>query len=263
MSGFFQNKTALITGASSGIGFELAKGLMAEGAHLILVGRDLGKLNEAASALEKQFGRVTSIVSKDLSAPGAPKELFQELKSKNTTVDILVNNAGFGVAGLFHEAPIQKSLGMIDLNVRALTELTYLFTPSMIEKKSGWVLNVASTAAFQPIPTEAVYAAGKAYVLLFSEAIHEELKPAGVSVTCLCPGPTDTPFFGKNILMSRRLKRMVMTADQVAKVGIEGLKKKKPLVIAGFQNWLGQFSVRFAPRALAPKVARLAVEVKS
>lgn len=260
MSGFFEKKTALVTGASSGIGFELAKRLMAEGANLILTARDLGKLNEASGSLEKQFGRKPFLVSKDLGEPGAALELFQELKSKNSSVDILVNNAGFGAGGLFHKTDRSKSLGMIDVNVRALTELTHLFLPAMVQQKSGWVLNVASTAAFQPIPTEAVYAAGKAYVLLFSEALHEELKALGVTVTCLCPGPTDTPFFGKDILASRKLKRVMMTPAKVAQTGLEALKKKRALVTAGFQNKAARFAVRFAPRSLVAKMARKMVE---
>ena len=252
-----ERKTALITGASFGIGLELARIFAGEGYNLVLVARSADKLRQLASGLEKEHGTRSLILAADLTEPGAPAYVLDQTTRADIQVDVLVNNAGFGQYGMFAENDLEECLRQIQLNVTTLTHLTRLYLPAMIERKSGRILNVASTAAFQPGPLMAVYYATKAYVLHFSEAIANELQGTGVTVTCLCPGPTATEFQKRaNIAGIRLTKYGCMDARTVAEDGYRALMAGKPVVISGFRNWLVAQSVRFAPRRLAAAVAR-------
>src|SRR5271167_2160473 len=203
-----ERKTALITGASFGIGLELARIFARESYNLILVARSADKLRQLASELEKSHGTRSLILATDLTEPGAPAYVLDQTTRADLQVDVLVNNAGFGQYGLFAENDLEDCLRQIQLNVTTLTHLTRLYLPAMIERKTGGILNVASTAAFQPGPLMAVYFATKAYVLHFSEALANELHGKGVTVSCLCPGPTATEFQKRANLACTRLAKL-------------------------------------------------------
>ncbi len=257
------HKTALITGASFGIGFELARIFAREGYNLVLVARTADKLRQLASELEKAHGTRSLILASDLSAPGAAAYVHDQTTRAEINVDVLVNNAGFGQFGLFAENDLEECLQQIQLNITTLTHLTRLYLPEMLERKRGRILNVASTAAFQPGPLMAVYYATKAYVLHFSEAIANELKGTGLTVTCLCPGVTTTEFHKRaNMMGSRLLQFGSMDARTVAEAGYRGLMDGKPVVIAGFKNWLVAQTVRFSPRWMVTAVARRLQDVR-
>ena len=257
-------KTALITGASFGIGLELARIFAREGHNLVLVARTADKLRQLASELEKAHGTRSLMLAADLTDPGACAYILDQSSRANVAVDTLVNNAGFGQYGLFAENDLEECLRQIQLNVTTLTHLTRLYLPAMVERKSGRILNVASTAAFQPGPLMAVYFATKAYVLNFSEAIANELKGTGVSVTCLCPGATATEFHKRANATGMNLLRMgSMDAHTVAEDGYRALMAGKPVVISGFKNWLVAQSVRFSPRSLVTAIARKTQESKA
>src|SRR5215470_4388431 len=250
-------KTALITGPSSGIGLELARIFARENYNLVLVARSADKLRQLASELEKAHGTRSLILAADLSDPGAPAYVLDQTTRAAITVDVLVNNAGFGQSGPFSENDLEECLRQIQLNVTSLTHLTRLYLPEMLARRDGSILNVASTAAFQPGPLMAVYYATKAYVLHFSEAIANELQDTGVTVSCLCPGPTATEFHKRAAATDLNLLRYgVMDARTVAEDGYRGLMAGKPVVISGFKNWLVAQSVRFSPRRLVVAVAR-------
>jgi uncharacterized protein len=254
-------KTALITGASSGIGLELARIFAREGSDLVLVARNGDRLRQLASELEKAHGARSLILATDLTEPGAAAYVLDQTVRAGLRLDVLVNNAGFGQYGLFAENDLEECLRQIQLNVTTLTHLTRLYLPGMIERKTGRILNVASTAAFQPGPLMAVYFATKAYVLHFSEALANELHGSGVSVTCLCPGATATEFHKRaNATSMNLLKFGAMDARTVAEDGYRALMAGKPVVISGFKNWLLAQSVRFSPRRLATTIARKAHE---
>lgn len=250
--------TALITGASGGIGYELAKLFAKDHHNLVLVARSGPKLKQFGDELQRQFGITVRIVALDLAAPSAPQSLFDELRRDRVDVDVLVNNAGYGQLGEFAEIPLEESVGQIELNVTALTCLTRLFLGPMLERRSGKIMNVASTAGFQPGPLMAVYYASKAYVISFSEALANELAGKGVVVSCLCPGPTETGFAGRAGNDRSRLFKQLrpMDAKTVARAGYQGLLKGKTLVIPGFRNWLVAESVRFSPRKVVTAVSR-------
>jgi short-subunit dehydrogenase len=253
-----QLQTALITGASGGIGYELAK-LFARGHYdLVLVARTTDKLNQVAAELQAQFGIAVKTVSLDLAAAPAPKFLFDQLQREGAAIDILVNNAGFGAFGEFASMSEEEILGQIHLNITALTHLTRLFLPPMMARRNGKIMNVASTAAFQPGPLMAVYYATKAYVLSFSEALANEVAGSGVTVTCFCPGATDTGFAKRARTENSRLFKKIgaMNAEAVAQDGYRGLMAGRTLVISGAQNWLVAESVRFAPRKLVTALSR-------
>lgn len=245
-------QTVLITGASSGIGLELAKIFAHHGFHLVLVVRRKEQLEQLASELQKADGVSCVVLTKDLTQPSAAQEIYQQLKSDFKEIDILVNNAGFGTYGPFFETDLREESDMIQLNISALTQLTKLFGREMKRRGRGKILNVASTAAFQPGPTMAVYYATKAYVLSFSEALREELRSSGVSVTTLCPGPTTSGFQARSRLQGSRMVSgrvgAMMTSAEVAHLGFEGLMKQRSIVITGFKNRLMANLVRFAPR---------------
>ncbi len=250
-------KTALITGASAGIGYELAKLFARDHHNLVLVARSADKLVQFASELERQFGISARAVPLDLAAPPAPQFLFDQLQREGMAVDILLNNAGYGRLGGFAEAPLEESLGQIQLNITALTALTRLFLPPMIERRSGRIVNVASTAGFQPGPHMAVYYATKAYVISFSEALANEVKDKGVTVTCFCPGATDTQFQVRagteRTVLFRTLRPM--DAKTVAADGYRALMSGRTLAISGFRNWLLAESLRFTPRKLVTAIS--------
>jgi uncharacterized protein len=250
--------TALITGASGGIGYELAKLLAKDHHNLVLVARNGPRLGQIADELQRQFGIKVTTVALDLTEPDSPRSLFAQLQSDGIAVDILINNAGYGKFGEFAAIPVEDSLGQIQLNITALTYLTRLFLGPMLERRSGKIMNVASTAGFQPGPLMAVYYATKAYVISFSEALANEMAGKGVSVTCLCPGATETDFAARAGNDKTRLFKSLrpMDAKTVARVGYRGLLKGKTLVIPGLRNWLVAESVRFSPRKLVTAISR-------
>ena len=244
-------KVALVTGASAGLGVEFARQLSKRGYRLVLAARRKERLEELA----KELGKARAVAI-DLSKSNAVGKLMADVEANGETVDLLVNNAGFGLIGRFAELDSKRERQMIDLNVGALTELCRAVAPAMIERGSGAILNVASTAAFQPGPKMAVYFATKAFVLSLSEALHEELKPRGIKVSCLCPGPTRTEFgevagFGGN----GAFDRLAMGAAEVVEAGLKGLDKNKAVVITGTFNKIGALSTRFAPRSTVRKIA--------
>jgi short-subunit dehydrogenase len=251
-------KTALITGASSGIGLELAEIFAKDNTNLILIARSEGKLKELADRLQKQYGVTVYLLAKDLSDYTTAKEIHDWCNAQNITVDFLVNNAGFGDFGMFAESKWDKQLQMINLNITTLTYLTHLFLPSMIKRKEGRILNVASTAAFQPGPLMAVYYATKAYVLHFSEAIANELSDKGVTVTALCPGATESGFQSAADMHESKLVKgkKLPTSKEVAEYGYRAMMDGKAVAIHGTMNYLMANSVRFTPRSLVVKVAR-------
>jgi short-subunit dehydrogenase len=248
------SSTALITGASAGIGYELAKLFARDGYNLVLVARSADKLAQLSAELEKAYKIRATVVAADLSRPGEPDQVFTTTQKTGIEVDVLVNNAGFGQFGFYVETDLQEELGQIQLNISSLTHLTKLYVRPMVERRRGRILNVASTAAFQPGPLMAVYYATKAYVLSFSEALSNELQGTGVTVTCLCPGPTTTEFF-KRASMDL-IKAPAMDAKTVAEIGYRAMLKGKPTVIAGRMNWLVAQSTRFAPRSWTAAIAR-------
>jgi uncharacterized protein len=249
--------TALITGASGGIGYELAKLFARDGHHLVLVARGGDKLAKVAAELQP-CGVTVKTIPLDLAATPAPKFLFDQLRREAIAVDILVNNAGFGWHGEFAHMAEEDAVGQISLNITALTELTRLFLPAMVVRRSGRILNVASTAGFQPGPGMAVYYATKAYVISFSEAIADELRHSGVTVTCLCPGPTYTGFGERaGNAGTRVFKKMgALSAERVALDGYRAVMEGKGLVISGVQNWLVAQSTRLAPRKMVTAISR-------
>lgn len=251
-------QTVLITGASAGIGHELAKLFAGDHYHLVLVARNGEKLAKFADELQRQFGITVKTVALDLSSAPAPQFLFDQLRREGSAVDILVNNAGYGSFGEFASMPMEEALGQINLNITALTALTRLFLPAMIERHAGKIMNVASTAGFQPGPLMAVYYASKAYVISFSEALANELKNTGVTVTCFCPGATETDFAARAGNDKTRLFKQLgaMDVKTVARDGYRGLLKGKTLVISGLRNWIVAESVRFAPRKLTTAISR-------
>jgi short-subunit dehydrogenase len=244
-------KIALVTGASAGLGLEFARQLSKLGHSLVLAARRKERLDELA----RELGNARA-VGIDLSKSTASANLMADIADNGETVELLVNNAGFGLIGRFAELDARRERQMIDLNVGTLSDLCRAFVPAMIERKSGGIINVASTAAFQPGPKMAVYFATKAFVLSLTEALHEELKPHGVKVTCLCPGPTRTEFgevagFGGN----RMFDRVAMDAADVVELGLRGLEANHAVVVPGWMNKVTAASTRFVPRSLVRKLA--------
>ncbi len=255
---------ALITGASTGIGRDFAHLCAREGYDLFLVARSQPQLESVAAEVRQTTGRNVVILPKDLSQSSAPREVFDEISRSGAELDVLINNAGFGLLGPFWELDLQQQIEMIHLNIAALTELTRLYMPSFVARRRGRVLNVASTAAFQPGPLMAVYYATKAYVVSFSEAIHNEGRDHGVTVTCLCPGPTQTEFQKRAGAGNARLfsSGHVMSSEAVARIGWDALTAGKPLAIAGRLNAVMAFLTRFAPLQLTASMARRFQEQK-
>lgn len=250
-------QTVLITGATSGIGFELSNLFAENGYNLVLVARNKARLEKLANECKQKFGVSTMTISKDLSLPTSPMEIFDELLENSIQIDILVNNAGFNVYGSFSETDLNKELQMINVNIVSLTHLTKLFLPGMIERNNGKILNVGSTGSFAPGVFNAVYCASKAYVLSFSEAIAEELKGTKVSVTTLCPGATKTEFAQRaNMGDIKIFQGKLMEAKEVAQIGYNALMNDKRTKIAGCTNNLTIFSLRFTPRNMVAKISK-------
>jgi len=246
-------KVALVTGASAGLGVEFARQLAKRGHTLVLVARRKDRLE----ALAKELGDARAVAI-DLSKANAAAKLMADLDAAGEEVQLLVNNAGFGLIGQFAELDARRIRQMIDLNVGILTALCRAVAPPMIARHSGAILNVASTAAFQPGPGMAVYFATKAFVLSLSEALHEELKPHGVQVSCLCPGPTRTEFgdvAGLKGDLGRAFDKLSMDAATVVRLGLAALDKNRAIRITGGINKIGAMSTRFLPRAFVRKIA--------
>jgi short-subunit dehydrogenase len=245
------SETVLVTGASSGIGAELARAFAAGGSSLVLSARSVDRLEALAQELRAKHGVAVRVVVADLASPEGPRRLVERLVQEGVQVDVLVNNAGYGGFGPFGETAWPDKQGMLQLNVVSLTELTQAFLPGMVARRRGGVLNVASTAAFQPGPLTAVYTATKAYVLSFTEAVSEEVRAQGVTVTALCPGATVTGFASRAAMDGSRLFQVkgLPDAKSVAKAGYEGFRKGATVVIAGAKNSLLAWSVRFVPRS--------------
>ncbi|MFN4812059.1 MAG: SDR family NAD(P)-dependent oxidoreductase [Bacteroidota bacterium] len=250
--------TALITGASNGIGLELAKIHASKGGDLVLVARNKSKLDELKHELETKFNIKVYTIGKDLSASNAAKEVYDETSKQQIKIEYLINNAGFGDFGFFAETDWNKELQMINLNITTLTQFTKLYLQDMLKRKSGKIMNVASTAAFQSGPTMAVYYATKAYVLSFSEAVDNEVRDQGISITALCPGATESGFQAaasmeeSNLVKGRKLPG----SKEVAEYGYAAMLKGKTVSIHGFMNWIMANSVRFIPRSIVVKVTR-------
>ncbi|HEY0156551.1 MAG TPA: SDR family oxidoreductase [Thermoanaerobaculia bacterium] len=251
-------ETALITGASSGIGLDLAHLFARDGHDVVLVARSEGKLQEVARDLERHHKVAAHVLPADLSRPDAPRQLFEEARDRRLQIDVLVNNAGFGLGGKFAETDLQTELDMIQVNITAVVHLTKLFLGGMVARGSGRILNVASTAAFQPGPLMAVYYATKAFVLSFSDAIGEELTGSGVTVTALCPGPTFTGFADAAHIENTGLFKVMrpMTSMDVAQIGYRAMRRGKRVAITGLRNKLTAQSVRVSPRFVVTKVVR-------
>ena len=249
--------SVLVTGATSGIGYALAKLFARDGHDLVLVARSRERLEEIGKELGGPAGIAPKLIPKDLSRPRAAEEIFDELQRASIPIGVLVNCAGFGTYGPFVETDIAAEREMMELNMVTLTELTKLAVRQMIRRGEGRILNVASTAAFQPGPRMSVYYATKAYVLSFSEALSNELGGTGVTVSTLCPGPTRTGFGGRARMERARVYRTgVMDAAAVAEAGYRGLKKGRAVIIPGLRNKLMALAARLGPRRLVVAVAR-------
>jgi short-subunit dehydrogenase len=250
---------ALVTGASSGIGREFARVLAREGYDLVLVARSGGRLADLAEELKARYGVATKILPKDLADSSAPAGIVTKLEAGGLAVDVLVNNAGFASYGPFAESDLANELQMIQVNVAAMTSLTRLLLPGMVWRGQGRILNVASTAAFQPGPLMAVYYATKSYVLSFSEAIANELAGTGVTVTALCPGATSSGFQDRaDMKDSKLVQNGLMSASDVAEAGYRALVAGKAVEIPGMRHKIFAQLPRFLPRSVTTKVVRRA-----
>jgi len=256
-------KTALITGSSNGIGYKLAKIHAENGGNMVLVARTKTKLKALKKELEEKHKVHVYTIAKDLSLTGVASEIFDELKQQNIQVDYLVNNAGIGDIGLFADSDWNKQVKMINLNITALTHLTKLFLPEMMKRGNGKIMNVASTASFQPGPTMSVYFATKAYVLSFSEAVNNEVRDKGITVTALCPGSTESGFHAVALGDTRKLRiRKLPSSRKLAEYGYKSMMKGKTVAIPGLKNALMVTCVRFLPRSLVVRAARMIEEKK-
>jgi uncharacterized protein len=250
----WKGKWALVTGASAGIGVALAEELAAGGTHLVLTARRLDRLHEVADDLRKRHGVQTQVFAADLAKRGAPQEIHAFTKEKGLRIDLLINNAGFGQYGEVPQVETQRLLDMVEVNCTAPVHLTRLFLPEMVVRRSGDILILASTAAFQAVPYISTYAATKAFDLYFAEGLAEEMKPHGIRVCALCPGSTESEFHalaGQEAFTARNQE----PADKVARTGLEALAAGKSYVISGLGNYLGAHSQRLVPRRLVTRVA--------
>lgn len=251
MAEVLHGKTALVTGASSGLGTDFARQLAAQGCHLILAARRLERLQELQAEISARYSVKIDCIAIDLAVPAAPRQLYEQIKAAGQTVDVLVNNAGYGLYGEFRQTPWANLHQMLELDMVALTQLTHLFLADMVARDFGYILQVASTGAFQPTPTYAAYSAAKSYVLSLGEALHYELRHTHVTCTVLCPGVTRTEFFevaGQRMTAYQRLTAMDSAA--VARIGITALLKRRSYVVAGWINAFFARSLRLLPRSL-------------
>jgi len=248
-------ETVLVTGASSGIGLELARCFAADKSNLVLVARTTSALEKLANELRQAHGVKVDILTADLVRPESPAKIFSELKGRGIAVDILVNNAGFGLHGAFVDLPLNRQLEIVSVNISALVELTGLFVPEMIRRKRGGILNVGSVAGFVPGPHMAVYYASKAFVLSFSEALHEELRGTGVHVTNLCPGPTESNF--SQVARShhtRKAQAKKMSSAAVARIGHADFRRMTHISVPGMSNKFLATAPRLLPRAFVRRM---------
>ena len=252
------NKTVLITGASTGIGYELSKVFSKNGYDLVLVSRNSQKLEVVAKEMEKQHDIKAKAIPKDLSKSSAAQELYNDIVADGIDIDVLVNNAGFGINGKFTDFSADKHMELIQLNIISLTMLCKLFGTDMVKRHSGSILNVASTAAFQAGPLMSTYYASKAYVLLLSEGLNNEFAKDGVNVSVLCPGPTDTEFATRADMGNAKIINVpwIMSAAKVAEICFSGLMREKKIIIPGLMNKLIAFSTRFTPRSVLVLITR-------
>jgi hypothetical protein len=250
-------KTALITGASSGIGKSFAENFARDGYHVILSARSVNKLEDAAGELRSRYGALATVIAADLEAVDGAAKLHAEVKERGFVLNALANNAGFGSFGEFRDCDLATELAMMQVNMNAVVVLTKLFLPDLLSTK-GKIVNTASTAAFQPGPYMAVYYATKSFVLSFSEALACELEGSGVTVTALCPGPTASGFQDKANLKSSALVKgkKLPGADTVARAGYRAMQKGRRVYIPGIKNWFMAQSVRFAPRSVVPRIVK-------
>ncbi len=253
-----EGQTALITGASAGIGVELAECFAKDGYAVIVTARSEGPLRELAGRLAREHNIQAVAIPADIGQPGGGEKLANDIKSRGLGVDVLVNNAGYGMSGGFDDLSAESQIGMIDLNVRALVELTYIFFPQMLKNKRGGVLNVASTAAFQPGPFMTVYYATKAFVLSFSEALWEEARGTGVKVSALCPGPTESKFHDRAGTTKVRASKIagMMTSKAVAQIGYNAFQRNQRVAISGRMNAVMARLVPYFPRGMTLGIAR-------
>ncbi|XDD46275.1 SDR family NAD(P)-dependent oxidoreductase [Leptospira sp. WS39.C2] len=252
-------KYALITGASTGLGKDFAYSLAKQGYSPILVARNADRLKSLASEIKVKFGLDSIVIAEDLSLPNAAEKVYKSVKKSKVFVSCLVNNAGYGLNGEFHQNSFEEESKMIQLNVTTLAELCHLFLQDMVTKKEGYILNVASTAAFQPGPLMTNYYATKAYVLSLSEGIAEEVKDYGITVTCLCPGPTKTEFFERAKMSGSKLVKssfLAMNSLDVVDIGLKALFAKRVVKIPGMINFIMAESIRFTPRIIIRKIAK-------
>jgi short-subunit dehydrogenase len=250
--------TALITGGSTGIGYELAREFAAHGHDLVLVARHRDALEAAAGKIEGKYGVKVATFVFDLSNPDTPQQLFDATEGAGTQIGYLVNNAGFGLGGEFADTDLSVELDMIQVNVTSLVHLTKLFLQPMLKRREGRILNLASTAAFQAGPLASIYYSTKAFVLSFSEAISEELRKTGVSVTALCPGPTATNFAERSNTTKIRLFKqpLIASAESVAKYGYAAMMRGQRVALPGIANKAMVQAERFIPRAIVTTLAR-------
>jgi hypothetical protein len=250
----WRGKWALITGASAGIGRELARQLAAAGAHVVLTARRRERLEQLAAQIRSGCRVKTEVLCCDLARPGAPAEIFQCTAARDIPIEVLVNNAGFGAYGEFHKVPAARLLEMVEVNVSAVLRLTHLFLPQMIERGRGDILMVSSVAAFQAIPRYATYAATKSFELIFSEALAEEVRPHGIRVCTVCPGTTATEF--QQVAGSpAHPMRKPHSAEEVARQALEAMAAGKTCKITGAKYWMAVQSQRVMPRGAAPRIA--------
>jgi len=260
-----KNKTALITGASTGIGKELAIIHASKSGNLVIIARNESKLNKLKQELEKKYKVKVVVIAKDLSNLNAAKEIYDEVKKQGIEIDYLINNAGFGALGKFHELDLARQISMINLNITALTTLTHLFLPEFVQRNSGKIMNTSSTASFMPGPLQAVYFATKAYVTFFSNALSEELHDTIITVTNLMPGATESEFGATSGMDKTKMFQKTATAYSVALDGYNGMLKGKLDVISGlnFGQKLMMASIPFMPKKLVLKQIRQMQEVKN
>ena len=252
-------KTTLITGASSGIGEEFARQLAARGENVLLVARSEDKLKALSDELSRAHKINAQYFAQDLTKDGAAAQIFAETERRALSVETLINNAGFGAMGDFARLDLQRSLQMIDLNIKALVALTYLYLAPMRARHSGAIINVASTAAFQGVPYMATYAATKAFVLSLSEALWEENRAYNIKVLALCPGVTDTNFFDAAQAEQKPPMRIAQTPKQVVKTALRGLERGRSHIISGWSNYFMTEAERLAPRWMVERVVGLAM----
>lgn len=246
--------TTLITGASSGIGEAFARKLAARGRNVLLVARSEDKLITLCSELGRSSSIRAQYVALDLSLPESPAQLFEEVEKRGLVIQMLINNAGFGSFGEFTKQDLARELNMIDLNVKTLVELTHRFLIPMRKRGQGTIINVASTAAFQPVPFMSTYAATKAFVLSFSEALWEENRPHGIHVMALCPGVTETNFF-EAARGAKPPARVAQTPEDVVETALRGLKGRRSHIVSGWSNFMLTEAERFLPRSIVVRTA--------